>query len=137
MTVERHRGLAAPLIDDGPLKVLVIEDNELNRKLFQDLLAANGYAVLATGDGENGYRIARELRPALIVLDVQLPGVSGLDVVYWLKGDPATRAIPVIAVTALAMRGDEERVLDAGCDAYVSKPIACRDFLDTVARFVR
>ena len=117
--------------------ILVIEDNELNRKLFRDLLGANGYAVLVAGDGEEGFRLAREHQPNLIVMDVQLPGASGLDVTGWIKGDPATREIPVVAVTALAMRGDEQRVLAAGCDAYVSKPISCGDFLETVARFLR
>ncbi|MGH6719352.1 MAG: response regulator [Alphaproteobacteria bacterium] len=136
MTAESPSGLVESLIDDRPLKVLVIEDNELNRKLFRDLLAANGYVVLATGDGEDGYRMARAEQPALIVLDIQLPGASGLDVVGWIKNDAATREIPVIAVTALAMQGDEQRVLAAGCDAYVAKPISCGDFLKTVARFL-
>lgn len=121
---------------ERPITILVIEDNDLNRKLFRDLLSANSYVVLLAADGEEGYRIARERQPDLIVLDIQLPGASGLDVTRWIKEDPATREIPVVAVTALAMRGDEQRVLAAGCDAYVSKPISCGEFLETVTRFL-
>ena len=121
---------------ERPITILVIEDNDLNRKLFRDLLSANSYVVLLAADGEEGYRVARERQPDLIVLDIQLPGASGLDVTRWIKDDPATREIPVVAVTALAMRGDEQRVLAAGCDAYVSKPISCGEFLETVNRFL-
>lgn len=124
------------MVGDRPSKILVIEDNDLNRKLFRDLLSAHGFVVLSAGNGEDGYRLAREEQPALIILDIQLPGASGLDVAGWIKGDAATREIPIVAVTALAMRGDEQKILAAGCDAYVSKPIACGDFLDTVTRFL-
>jgi two-component system cell cycle response regulator DivK len=130
-------GFANSVVVDHVATILVIEDNELNRKLFRDLLGAHGYDVLVAVNGEEGFRVARERQPDLIVMDIQLPGASGLDVTGWIKGDPATREIPVIAVTALAMRGDEQRVMAAGCDAYVSKPISCGDFLDTVARFLR
>jgi two-component system cell cycle response regulator DivK len=117
--------------------VLVIEDNDLNLRLFHDLLAANGYRVLKAQDGETGFRLAREEQPHVILLDIQLPGASGLEVTQWIKSDPATREIPVVAVTALAMRGDEQRVLAAGCDAYVAKPIACADLLEVVAGFLQ
>lgn len=136
LTAESQPGPVGILIGERPLKILVIEDDALNRKLFRDLLAANGYDVLATGNGEDGYQLARRHQPALIVLDVQLPDASGLNVVGWLKNDAATRETPVIAVTALAMAGDEKRARAAGCDAYVAKPISCRDFLATVARLL-
>ena len=116
--------------------VLIVEDNELNMKLFGDLLEAHGYATLKTGNGVEAIEIARKERPDLIIMDIQLPQVSGLDVTRWLKEDEALRAIPVIAVTAFAMKGDEERIRQGGCEAYLSKPISVAKFLETVRTYL-
>jgi two-component system cell cycle response regulator DivK len=114
--------------------VLIVEDNELNMKLFHDLLDAHGYRTLQTRDGIDALKLAREHRPNLILMDIQLPEVSGLEVTKWLKDDEALRGIPVIAVTAFAMKGDEERIRQGGCEAYISKPISIATFLETVRR---
>jgi two-component system cell cycle response regulator DivK len=116
--------------------VLIVEDNELNMKLFGDLLEAHGYATLKTGNGVEAIEIARNERPDLIIMDIQLPQVSGLDVTRWLKEDEELRAIPVIAVTAFAMKGDEERIRQGGCEAYLSKPISVAKFLETVRTYL-
>ena len=116
--------------------VLIVEDNELNMKLFHDLLDAYGYGTLQTRDGVDALRLAREFRPQLILMDIQLPEVSGLEVTRWLKEDDDLRAIPVIAVTAFAMKGDEERIRRGGCEAYLSKPISVVGFLETVRQFI-
>jgi len=115
-------------------KILVIEDNHANMKLATFILTTAGYSVLAAMDAEAGLTLARAEQPDLILMDIQLPGMDGLQATGLLKADPATRAIPVIALTALAMKGDEERILAAGCDGYVAKPLAYRDFLVVVAR---
>lgn len=112
--------------------VLIVEDNELNMKLFHDLLEAHGYDTLQTRSGVEAITLARRHKPDLILMDIQLPEVSGLDVIKWLKEDDSTKAIPVIAVTAFAMKGDEERIREGGCEAYLSKPISVSMFLDTV-----
>ncbi len=116
--------------------ILIVEDNELNMKLFNDLLEANGYTTLQTRDGLSALEIAREHKPDLILMDIQLPEVSGLEVTKWLKEDEDLRAIPVIAVTAFAMKGDEEKIREGGCEAYISKPISVNSFLQTVEQFV-
>jgi two-component system cell cycle response regulator DivK len=116
--------------------VLIVEDNELNMKLFRDLLEAHGYKTLQTRNGIEALSLAREHRPDLILMDIQLPEVSGLDVTKWLKEDENLRAIPVIAVTAFAMKGDEERIREGGCEAYISKPITVSMFLNTVRQFI-
>ena len=116
--------------------VLVVEDNELNMKLFHDLLEAHGYNILQTKDGVDALRIAREHHPDLILMDIQLPEVSGLEVTRWIKEDDNLKEIPVIAVTAFAMKGDEEKIRDGGCEAYISKPISVAHFLETVQRFL-
>ena len=116
--------------------VLVVEDNELNMKLFHDLLEANGYGILQTRDGMEALRMAREYRPDLILMDIQLPEVSGLEVTKWIKEDDALKEIPVVAVTAFAMKGDEQKIREGGCEAYIAKPISVTDFLETVRRFV-
>lgn len=115
--------------------VLVVEDNELNMKLFHDLLEANGYNIVQTRSGLEAIDLAREHRPDLILMDIQLPEVSGLEVTKWIKEDDELRSIPVIAVTAFAMKGDEERIRQGGCEAYLSKPISVVTFLDTVKRY--
>ncbi len=116
--------------------VLIVEDNELNMKLFHDLLDAHGYRTLQTRNGMEALKLARDHRPDLILMDIQLPEVSGLEVTKWLKEDDELRGIPVIAVTAFAMKGDEERIRQGGCEAYLSKPISVMGFVDTVRRFI-
>lgn len=115
--------------------VLVVEDNELNMKLFHDLLQAHGYSVLQTRDGMDALRLARQHRPDLILMDIQLPEVSGLEVTKWLKEDDDLRAIPVVAVTAFAMKGDEQKIRDGGCEDYIAKPISVTKFIETVKQF--
>lgn len=105
-------------------------------KLFRDLLDAYGYATLQTRHGIEALHLARKHRPDLIVMDIQLPEVSGLEVTKWLKDDDELRSIPIIAVTAFAMKGDEERIRQGGCEAYISKPISVNGFLETVRRFI-
>jgi two-component system cell cycle response regulator DivK len=116
--------------------VLIVEDNELNMKLFNDLLEARGYRVLQARDGNQGLEMARRHRPDLILMDIQLPGMSGLAVTKSIKDDDSLKAIPIIAVTAFAMKGDEARIREAGCEAYVAKPIATGAFLKTVAQYL-
>lgn len=113
-------------------KVLVVEDNELNMKLFCDLLGAYGYEPVQSRDGLKALEMAREHHPALIIMDINLPEVSGLDLTRWIKDDDDLADIPVMAVTAFAMRSDEERVREAGCEAYMSKPIQLTSFLNQV-----
>lgn len=117
--------------------ILIVEDNELNMKLFNDLLAAQGHRILQSEDGASALEIARRERPDLILMDIQLPEISGLEVAKWIKEDERLKHIPIIAVTAYAMKGDEERIRDGGCEAYISKPIAIADFLATIARHLR
>ena len=117
-------------------KVLIVEDNELNIKLFNDLLEAHGYATLQTKDGIEAMKMARLHRPDLILMDIQLPEISGLEVTKWLKEDPDLRAIPVVAVTAFAMKGDEDKIRQGGCEAYIAKPISVAKFLETIQRFL-
>lgn len=116
--------------------VLIVEDNALNLKLLVDLLEAHGYRTFSTGDGLEAINLARDTRPDLILMDVQLPDVSGLEITRWLKEDERTKDIPVIAVTAFAMAGDERRARDSGCDGYIAKPIMVSEFLRTIARFI-
>src|ERR671926_623536 len=117
-------------------KVLIVEDNELNMKLFHDLLDAQGYETLQTREGLQALALARQHRPDLILMDIQLPEISGLEVTKWLKEDDELASIPVIAVTAFAMKGDEERILQGGCEGYISKPISVPHFLETIARYI-
>jgi two-component system, cell cycle response regulator DivK len=116
--------------------VLIVEDNELNMKLFRDLLEAHGYHTHGTSNGFEALDLVRKLRPDLILMDIQLPQVSGLEVTRWIKDDPELRSIPVVAVTAFAMKGDEERIREGGCEAYLSKPISVGKFIETVRRFI-
>jgi two-component system, cell cycle response regulator DivK len=120
----------------GSSTILIVEDNELNMKLFHDLLEAHGYKTLQTRNGIDAIALARKHRPDLIVMDIQLPEVSGLDVTKWLKEDDSLRHIPIVAVTAFAMKGDEERIREGGCEAYVSKPISVSRFLETIRQFI-
>ncbi len=116
--------------------VLIVEDNELNMKLFRDLLEAHGYNTVGTSNGIDALDLVRSVRPDLILMDIQLPQVSGLEVTRWIKEDSELRTIPVVAVTAFAMKGDEERIRQGGCEAYLSKPISVGKFIETVRRFV-
>jgi len=116
--------------------VLIVEDNELNMKLFHDLLEAHGYETIGTRNGIEALDLARTHRPDLILMDIQLPEVSGLEVTKWLKDDPELKVIPVVAVTAFAMKGDEERILQGGCEAYLSKPISVSKFIETIRHFL-
>ena len=114
--------------------ILIVEDNEANMKLATFLVESAGHSALSATDAESGLLAARREQPDLILLDIQLPGMDGLQAVALLKRDPATSAIPVIALTALAMKGDEERIRAAGCDGYVAKPLNYQQFLAAVAR---
>jgi len=116
-------------------EIMIVEDNELNMKLFNDLLATQGYNRILTRDGLNALDLAREHRPDLILMDIQLPEVSGLEVTKWIKDDDEISQIPIVAVTAFAMKGDEERIRSGGCEAYISKPISVPLFLETVRQF--
>jgi two-component system cell cycle response regulator DivK len=116
--------------------ILIVEDNELNMKLFHDLLESQGYDILQTRDGIEALKIARDKKPDLILMDIQLPEVSGLEVTKWIKEDDSIRSIPIIAVTAFAMKGDEEKFREGGCEAYIAKPISVNGFLSTVERFL-
>ena len=116
--------------------VMIVEDNELNMKLFHDLLEAHGYRTVGTRNGIEALDLARRHQPDLILMDIQLPEVSGLEVTKWLKEDPDLKDIPVVAVTAFAMKGDEERIRQGGCEAYLSKPISVGKFIDTIRHFL-
>ncbi len=129
-------GVATESTNGSAKTVLVVEDNELNMKLFHDLLEAHGYNILQTKDGMDALRLAREHKPDLILMDIQLPEVSGLEVTKWIKEDDDLKFIPVIAVTAFAMKGDEEKIREGGCEAYIAKPISVTNFLETVQRFL-
>ncbi|MGH7096346.1 MAG: response regulator [Stellaceae bacterium] len=117
-------------------KILIVEDNELNMKLFNDLLEAQGYYTLQSKNGREALALARRHRPDLILMDIQLPEISGLQVTRWIKDDKDLRTIPVVAITAFAMKGDEQKIRDGGCEAYIAKPISVASFLHTVARFL-
>ncbi|MEM7693600.1 MAG: response regulator [Pseudomonadota bacterium] len=117
-------------------RVLIVEDNELNMKLFHDLLEASGLEILMVRNGIDALEVAKRDRPDLIVMDIQLPEMSGLEVTQALKADPDLKPIPVIAVTAFAMKGDEERIRAAGCEAYLSKPISIDRFISTVKAYL-
>jgi len=116
--------------------LLVVEDNEINAKLYRDLLEAEGHMVFETKDGRAVLEIARRTKPDLIVMDIQLPQVTGLEVTKWLKQDETLKDIPVIAVTSFAMKGDEEKIREGGCDGYMAIPISVVQFLETINRFL-
>jgi two-component system cell cycle response regulator DivK len=122
---------------DMPKKVLIVEDNELNMKLFRDLLEAHGYQTIESRDGVEALKVARDERPDLILMDIQLPEVSGLEVAKWIKEDESLKSIPIIAVTAFAMKGDEEKIREGGCEGYLAKPISLTSFLETVERHLQ
>jgi two-component system, cell cycle response regulator DivK len=117
-------------------RILVVEDHEENRRIMHDLLTAAGYEMIEALTGEDGVRLAGEERPDLILMDIQLPGLDGYEATRRIKGDPALRPIPIIAVTSYALSGDDVKALEAGCDAYVTKPFSPRALLATIRRFV-
>jgi len=117
-------------------KILIVEDNELNMKLFNDLLESQGFETVQTREGKNVLDIARESNPDLILMDIQLPEISGLEVTQMLKQDETLKKIPVIAVTAFAMKGDEQKIREGGCEDYISKPISVTNFLEIVGKYV-
>ena len=119
-----------------PKTILIVEDNELNMKLFNDLLQAHGYETLQTKDGLEALELTEKHRPDLILMDIQLPKISGLEVTKLIKDNKGLRHIPVIAVTALAMKGDEEKIREGGCDGYIAKPISVPKLLETLAQFL-
>lgn len=116
--------------------VLVVEDNDLNMKLFHDLLEAHGINTVETRNGKEVLELARQHTPDLILMDIQLPEVSGLDVTRWLKNDQGLKHIPVIAVTAFAMKGDEQKIREGGCEDYISKPISVTNFMDVIRKYL-
>ena len=118
------------------MKILYVEDNEDNIFVLESRLKRQGHTVVIARDGASGVQLAASERPDLILMDIQLPEVSGLEVTKWLKDDPELKAIPVVAVTAFAMKGDEERIREGGCEAYLSKPISVGKFIETVRRFI-
>jgi CheY-like chemotaxis protein len=121
----------------GEKSVLVIEDNDLNMQLVVALLEMENFRVLRASDAEAGIQLAREYRPDLIIMDIQLPGMDGLTATMELKADKVMREIPIVALTAYAMKGDKEKILDSGCDGYISKPIDSRHFLETVSHYIK
>ncbi len=120
-----------------PKTILIVEDDELSMKLETDLLQAHGYDVLQSVDGRDTMKLARQHNPDLIIMDIQLPGVSGIEHVKALKADDELKDIPVLAVTAFAMKDDEEKIRAAGCDGYIAKPIFVPHFLETVEKFIK
>jgi two-component system cell cycle response regulator DivK len=117
-------------------KIMIVEDNELNMKLFDDLLGAHGYDTVKTREGIKVMDIARIEKPDLIIMDIQLPEISGLEITQRLKADDELKKIPVIAVTAFAMKGDEEKIRQGGCEDYISKPISITEFMRVVEKYV-
>ena len=117
-------------------KILVVEDNDLNLKLFTDLLEANDYLVLPDKTGESAIQICNEERPDLIIMDIQLPNISGLDLIERLKVDDLLKSIPIVAVTAFAMQEDRENILNSGAEEYISKPISVASFMEVINKYL-
>jgi CheY-like chemotaxis protein len=123
---------------DRAARVLVVEDNEMNMQLVEYLLEEGGYQIVKAASGEDALSIARGGDPVdLILMDIHLPGIDGLSVIREMKNDPQTGAIPILALTAHAMRGDKDRFLEAGCDGYISKPIDVKTFLTSIRSYLR
>ncbi|ACT56949.1 response regulator [Candidatus Liberibacter asiaticus] len=117
-------------------KVMIVEDNELNMKLFRDLIETSGYIALQTRNGMEALELARQHKPDVIIMDIQLQEISGLEITKQIKEDSELQEIPVIAVTAFAMKGDEERIRKGGCEAYISKPISLSIFMETIKKYI-
>jgi CheY-like chemotaxis protein len=123
---------------DRPARVLVVEDNDMNMQLVEYLLEEGGYQIVKAASGEEALSTARNGEPVdLILMDIHLPGIDGLSVIREMKSDPQTGGIPILALTAHAMRGDKDRFLDAGCDGYISKPIDVKTFLTSIKSYLR
>jgi two-component system cell cycle response regulator DivK len=120
-----------------PKTILIVEDHELSMKLFHDLLQTRGYRILQARHGAEGLMLARQQRPDLIIINIGLPGMSGLELMKWIKADDDLMVIPIIAVTAFAMKGDEEKIRGGGCEAYITKPVSIRNFIETVELLIR
>ena len=135
-TIIRAKAIGTGIGGGVTKTVMIVEDNELNMKLFNDLLRANGYSTMPMRNGYEALDALKEHRPDLIIMDIQLPEISGLEVTKRIKQDESLRGIPVIAVTAFAMKGDEERIRQGGCEGYLSKPISVSSFIQTVRSFV-
>ncbi|MFO1243037.1 MAG: response regulator [Rickettsiales bacterium] len=131
-----NANVRVPELSQKKKKILIVEDNDLNLKLFRDLLNANGYDTVETKEGYEAINLTRSLRPDLILMDIQLPEISGLEVTKRIKADPDISNIPIIAVTAFAMKDDEEKIMRAGCQAYISKPISITEFLSALKKFL-
>lgn len=116
--------------------ILIVDDNPANLKLIRILLAGEGYEVLTAGDAEEALRMLQETHPAMILMDIQLPGIDGLELTRRLKADPGTSDIRILGLTAYAMKGDEDKILAAGCDGYISKPIDTRTFPGVIGRYL-
>jgi two-component system cell cycle response regulator DivK len=116
-------------------RVLVVEDNDKNMKLFRDVLEAKGYTPLEATTGERAVELAADQRPDLILMDVQLPGIDGIEALKRIRADERNESVPIVALTAQAMRGDRERFLEAGFDGYISKPVDVLEFVETVQRY--
>jgi CheY-like chemotaxis protein len=118
-------------------KILIVEDNEVNRLLMKDVLAYHGFEIIEAADGADGLEKAKECRPDLILMDMQMPVMDGFAAAALLKADPGTRDIKIICITSFAMKGDKEKILQAGCDAYVAKPINTRELPKLVERYLK
>ncbi len=116
--------------------ILVIEDNELNMKLVRGIFSRSDYTMFEAIDAETGIKMARELLPDLILMDIQLPGIDGLEATHIISNDPDLCHIPVVAMTSYAMQGDQDKALDAGCSGYITKPIDIKSFMDSVSSFL-
>lgn len=118
-------------------KILIVEDNEMNMRLFSDLLKSKGYDVLQCLDGKKALGIVKDQHPDLVLMDIQMPGISGLEVTALIRKTPEVADTKIVAVTAFAMKGDEQKIIDGGCNGYLAKPIAVADFLQTVDNFLK
>ena len=117
-------------------KILIVEDNELNLKLFTDILEANDFEVFANNNGVDVPADVRKIQPNVIIMDIQLPNISGMDIISELKIDEELKPIPIIAVTAFALQEDKDNILSTGCDEYISKPISINIFLETIKKYI-
>jgi two-component system cell cycle response regulator DivK len=131
-----HTNRGADQSNTNGKRILIVEDNALSLMLLNDLLEAHGYEILKTGHGLEAIKLAQDNKPDLILMDIQLPDLSGFDVTRLLKQDDQTKCIPVIAVTAFAMLGDKAKALESGCDAYIAKPVILHDLLRMVDAFL-
>lgn len=116
-------------------RIFIVEDNELNLKLFNDILSANGFDISYTQDGFEAFSLIKKLKPDVVLMDIQLYGISGFDIIKDIKADEEIKHIPIIVVTAFAMKDDKQKILESGCDAYISKPISINPFIDTVKQY--